>query len=652
EGEPFSISVWIGEEETINAKILAYTDQKDMCILKLAYPIPLDTVRFADSAAQGEAVYAVGFPAAADYLSDTEAHTSAAATITDGIISAIREVTVSDHGTAIKMLQINAAINSGNSGGPLFNADGEVVGINTYGINESQGIFGAIGISELTAFMAENGINVKSGSAGLKSLMAIVVAAIAALICVGAIILVNRRKSKPKHPNGKVISLRAFMESKPQDLGGQELIYKIPPYNVKMHSSSAGTLEALRKTVEETEGEPRKKGLKTSQYAIIIAAIVAVIVIFAGTYMLGYSKADFYANAGEHKTAEKWLFASEITKIHDPQLVAYLDAHALLADCKYEEAKAAFAILGKYIDSAQMMCEVDYRHAAQCAEDNEFDVAIALFAALAEVEYKDSAEKVYETRYKQGAYILYELKDFKTAQEIFKALQSEGYENAAGMINEVDYLWAWSYFESGEYIEAYKKFRDIKDYLDSNKAMEDLTELIYSEGQELYRSGDYVQAAINFYCVEDYSKSKDYLVLIHIHKYGNTNADAKTLLDLFYLEDAADLLLKHHEIAEEILRGTWESRDGLYYFKMYTEEKIESISVMGEIFRFATSEICTSYNLPCYNGDHGYKISDNTYYLLDASNTYKPAFAFTMTAPDCMDVYCYKDGSTYTLYRN
>ena len=148
EDKPYSISVWISDDETISASILAYTDQKDMCILKLAYPVSLKPLAFAQNGAkQGEAVYAVGFPGAADYLSDKEAHTSADATITDGIVSAVREATVSSYGTPTKILQINAAINSGNSGGPLFNTNGEVVGINTYGINDSQGIFGAIDVS-------------------------------------------------------------------------------------------------------------------------------------------------------------------------------------------------------------------------------------------------------------------------------------------------------------------------------------------------------------------------------------------------------------------------------------------------------------------------------------------------------------------------
>ena len=89
EGDPYGIAVWLSEEETVSATIVAYTNQKDLCILKLAYPVLLKPLTFsAIGAKQGEAVYAVGFPGAADKLSDKEAHTSADATITDGIVSA------------------------------------------------------------------------------------------------------------------------------------------------------------------------------------------------------------------------------------------------------------------------------------------------------------------------------------------------------------------------------------------------------------------------------------------------------------------------------------------------------------------------------------------------------------------------------------
>ena len=136
EDEPQAVYVLIGDEE-IQVEVHAFSRQKDLCILSLPYAPAVEPVRFsAKDAVQGDAVYAVGFPAAADDLSDTLAHTSEDATITDGIVSALRTATTSEYGAAVKLLQINAAINPGNSGGALVNADGQVIGINSAKISK------------------------------------------------------------------------------------------------------------------------------------------------------------------------------------------------------------------------------------------------------------------------------------------------------------------------------------------------------------------------------------------------------------------------------------------------------------------------------------------------------------------------------------
>jgi len=79
-------------------------------------------VEFGDSDALvvGDPAYAIGNPLGLDLRG----------TLTDGIISAIsREVTT--EGRTLSVMQTNAALNSGNSGGPLINQYGQVVGINT-----------------------------------------------------------------------------------------------------------------------------------------------------------------------------------------------------------------------------------------------------------------------------------------------------------------------------------------------------------------------------------------------------------------------------------------------------------------------------------------------------------------------------------------
>ena len=50
-------------------------------------------------------------------------------TFTDGIVSYLSRTVTTDSGATINMFQTNAAINEGNSGGPVYNMNGEVVGI-------------------------------------------------------------------------------------------------------------------------------------------------------------------------------------------------------------------------------------------------------------------------------------------------------------------------------------------------------------------------------------------------------------------------------------------------------------------------------------------------------------------------------------------
>ena len=83
-----------------------------------------------DNLSIGEDVVAVGFP-----LDDMLGN---APTITRGVVSSMREFRGVDH------IQTDAAINSGNSGGPLFNGAGEVIGVNTFVIRDEGGRSGNI----------------------------------------------------------------------------------------------------------------------------------------------------------------------------------------------------------------------------------------------------------------------------------------------------------------------------------------------------------------------------------------------------------------------------------------------------------------------------------------------------------------------------
>lgn len=136
------ISVILASGEEIPVREINSDPDSDLTILKLSRKIPLPgivTVGNSDDITVGEQVVAIGSPVSRDF----------AGTVTSGIISGKdREVFID--GTSIKYLQTDAAINEGNSGGPLFNSRGEVIGINTAKMSEDvQGIGFAIPINRL-----------------------------------------------------------------------------------------------------------------------------------------------------------------------------------------------------------------------------------------------------------------------------------------------------------------------------------------------------------------------------------------------------------------------------------------------------------------------------------------------------------------------
>ena len=78
-------------------------------------------------------------------------------TVTEGIVSALGRTVPDDNGgpELLNLIQHDAAINPGNSGGPLVTLAGEVVGINTLGIIDAQGLFFAVPAETVTRVAEE-----------------------------------------------------------------------------------------------------------------------------------------------------------------------------------------------------------------------------------------------------------------------------------------------------------------------------------------------------------------------------------------------------------------------------------------------------------------------------------------------------------------
>lgn len=144
-------SAWIALDTgvTYEVHLVGFDERQDLAVLKTVEDVDIPPATFGDSsrAMVGDTVYAIGNPLGLELRG----------TMTDGMLSAVGR-TVDMEGVAMTMLQTTAALNSGNSGGPLINAYGQVIGINTMKMSNTdldhestvEGLGFALPISDMT----------------------------------------------------------------------------------------------------------------------------------------------------------------------------------------------------------------------------------------------------------------------------------------------------------------------------------------------------------------------------------------------------------------------------------------------------------------------------------------------------------------------
>ena len=116
-----SISVLLNDDNTYDAEVIGYDTDCDLAVLKIqASGLVAAEFGNSDELKLGESVIAIGNPLGFELMD----------TVTSGIVSGLnRQININDK--SMTLLQTDAAINSGNSGGPLINKYGQVIGINS-----------------------------------------------------------------------------------------------------------------------------------------------------------------------------------------------------------------------------------------------------------------------------------------------------------------------------------------------------------------------------------------------------------------------------------------------------------------------------------------------------------------------------------------
>lgn len=145
-----------GSSSNIKAELVGYSEHDDVAVIKINKTSlrPATFVSDCSTCKPGQRVYAIGSPKGSDY----------SYTVTAGIISSVnREVKIYDGSTLkkkMRMIQTDAAVNPGNSGGPIINSAGQVVGIVTLKLDGVDGMGFALpadGVLPLVNAIIENG---------------------------------------------------------------------------------------------------------------------------------------------------------------------------------------------------------------------------------------------------------------------------------------------------------------------------------------------------------------------------------------------------------------------------------------------------------------------------------------------------------------
>ena len=137
------VTVTLSDGREVKASVVNYDENQDVAMIKINENIEVPgVVELGDSDAlqPGEEVLAIGNPLSKELSS----------TLTKGIVSALNRSVETETGVNTNLIQTDAAINSGNSGGPLINTKGQVVGINTLKASDgAEGIGFAIPINDV-----------------------------------------------------------------------------------------------------------------------------------------------------------------------------------------------------------------------------------------------------------------------------------------------------------------------------------------------------------------------------------------------------------------------------------------------------------------------------------------------------------------------
>ncbi len=175
-----------------------------------------------------------------------------------------------------------------------------------------------------------------------------------------------------------------------------------------------------------------------------------------------------------------------------------------------------------------------------------------------------------------------------------------------------------------------------------NTAVQRLKQNIYQRAVKAYNEKEYAAAKRHFTALDGYKDAKKYLVLLTAidrtewgewWEKGDKTAYSN-LLEILSFSNAKQVMIRCYP--EHFLKGTWKTASEKYYFKLKKK---------------SDGSLQASYSLPYKDLSNSYFSFEDGIYQLSNNSKSKDVFKFTIVNDHTIKVYCYKNGKTYTMYR-
>lgn len=196
----WGLRVYFDSKDYVEAYLVDYDSALDIAILRIENPTdkrePLK-LKVPTNEMVSESAYAIGFPSSADRKDTVEALGLNDVSVTTGVISRL----LTNSNTGRREVQMDAAVYGGNSGGPLVNEKGAVIGVNA-NIFKTDPTFYAVNIIEIKEMLDRNNIKYTLEGEGFPIFIVVGMVVLIAVL-VAAILLVVKKQPSGGKASGK-----------------------------------------------------------------------------------------------------------------------------------------------------------------------------------------------------------------------------------------------------------------------------------------------------------------------------------------------------------------------------------------------------------------------------------------------------------------